>query len=119
MEIMSRSLRLERGSSLRLGRSNSSVLVSELVSSDISRITSYERLSKSMRLSSAESGGFHRRRKSRAWAFLSKVFSFRRIDGEGAAENEPKPPQAAAEKQNKRRSSWLPDPHRRWPVQGW
>ncbi|KAA8531878.1 hypothetical protein F0562_006406 [Nyssa sinensis] len=110
MEKISRSFRLERGSSLKLGRSNSSLLASELVSSEIARITGYERLTESMRLTDELSTD--RRRKNRAWKFLVKVFSFRKI-GDDDVIGQP------AEEKKKSRSSWFPDPHRRWPVQGW
>lgn len=125
MEILSRSFRLERGSSsMRLGRSNRSFLVSDLVSSEITNFTSYERLSESMRITS----GKRSRTRSRAWASLvSKAFSFRKtgggrgVSGRRVAENAEETPRvaAAAEGRKRRRSSWLPDPQRRWPVQGW
>ena len=121
MDFISRSFRLERGSSLKhnLGRSNSSLLASELVSSEISRFTAYEKLSESMRLTGEST--VYRRRRNKAWSFLTKVFSFNKTDRgdvigrEGA--NHP-PRTAAARERNSRRSSWIPDPNRRWP-QGW
>ncbi|KAH7860793.1 hypothetical protein Vadar_018030 [Vaccinium darrowii] len=120
MEILSRSFRMERGSaSMRLGRSNRSFLVSDQVSSEISDFTSYQRLSESMRITSGERS----RTRSRSLASLvSKAFSFRKTGGVVPAENvrEPRRVAAAAEEGRKRRrSSWLPDPQRRWPVQGW
>ncbi|KAI8552004.1 hypothetical protein RHMOL_Rhmol06G0231400 [Rhododendron molle] len=123
MEILSRSFRLERGSpSMRLGRSNRSFLVSDLVSSEISNFTSYERLSESMRITSGERS----RTRSRAWASLvSKAFSFRKtgggVSGRRVAEDAEETPRvaASAEGRKRTRSSWLPDPQRRWPVQGW
>ncbi|GAV68769.1 hypothetical protein CFOL_v3_12272 [Cephalotus follicularis] len=111
-----RSFRLQRGSSLRLQRSSSSLLRSESVSAECRRITGYERLSESMRLSDELDDVSHRRKKIRAFGFLSKVFSFRKFDGDF----EKKQGQGVVEeKKKKRRSSWLPDPARRWPVQGW
>ncbi|CAK9152409.1 unnamed protein product [Ilex paraguariensis] len=126
MDLLSKSFRLERGSSMkRLGKSNSSLLASELASSsEIARITAYERLSKSMRLTGESSGG--RRRRNRAWALLSKFFCLKKIGDDQitvqrAAKIRAKPPTqvVAEEMKKKRQSSWLPDPHRRWPVQGW
>ncbi|GFY86379.1 hypothetical protein Acr_05g0000180 [Actinidia rufa] len=106
MEITSRSVRLgHRASSIRLRRSCSSVLVSELVSSEIGKITGYERLS----------GFDERQRKTRSWAFLSKAFNFWKVGGGGGGVIR----RREAEGKKKTRSSWLPDPDRRWPVQGW
>ncbi|KAK9284780.1 hypothetical protein L1049_023957 [Liquidambar formosana] len=127
---LGRSFRLQRDSSLkRLARSNSSLLVSESISSECSRITSYQRLSESMRLTNEYSS--HRtqkQRKSRAWGFLTKMFSFKKTDGadeikqgqvEVEVEVEAEAEAEAEAEKKKRRSSWLPNPKRRWPVQGW
>ncbi|KAK4262178.1 hypothetical protein QN277_027763 [Acacia crassicarpa] len=48
---------------------------------------------------------------------LSKVFfSFRKI----SSDHERSPGAVSvAEKKQKKRSSWLPDPDKRWPIQGW
>ncbi|CAI9754179.1 unnamed protein product [Fraxinus pennsylvanica] len=90
--------------SKRVGRSNSS-----LVASDVARITSYERLSESTRYESNTGCSMRRR----AWSCVMKVFSFKKmIDGQTTTPR-------GAEKAKKRRSSWLPNPHQRWPVQGW
>ncbi|GAU18514.1 hypothetical protein TSUD_233860 [Trifolium subterraneum] len=58
----------------------------------------------------------HKKNK-RGVGFLSKVLNFTRISTpQEAAEMAA----AAAEKEKKRkRSSWLPDPDKRWPIQGW
>ncbi|CAK9152412.1 unnamed protein product [Ilex paraguariensis] len=127
MDLLSKSFRLERGSSLkRLGRSNSSHLASELAfSSEIARITAYERLSQSMRFTGESSGS--RRRKNRALVLLSKIFCWKKIGGDekkgqGAVETRAKPTTQVVPEESdmkkKRQSSWLPGPHRRWPVQG-
>lgn len=108
MEI-GRSFRLQRDSSMRLGRSNSSLLLSESITAECARITSYERLSESMRLSN-ECNSQLRRKNNRTWRFLSKVFSYRKVSEDDA-------PKEKTKKQAS--SSWLPDPNRRWPVQGW
>lgn len=129
MNMIGKSFRLERGSSLnnRLERSNSTLLASELVSQEIALVTAYEKLSQSMRLSDeyvSSSYGHdndcheqdHRRRnKTGGWSFLTKFFFSRKIDT-----NDVKPPEMGMGLEEKRkRSTWLPDPQRRWPVQGW
>lgn len=136
----SRSCRIQRLSSSsswkRLERCNSLLLASELASSsDIARLTGYERLegyerlSQSMRLPN-EYGGDCKlisitRKRPAAWRYLGNVFSFKRKGGRGKVELEAaaKPPEvevvAPVVVKKKKRSSWLPDPDRRWPVQGW
>ncbi|CAK7339561.1 unnamed protein product [Dovyalis caffra] len=118
MELVCRSFRLERGSSIKLGRSNSSLLVSESISSECAKIAGYERLSASMRMSS-EQDIRYRSRKSRAFMFISKVFSFRKISGDCETKQQANMVTQEEKKRKKNRSSWLPDPGRRWPVQGW
>lgn len=123
--MISRSFRLERGSSLHnmLKRSNSSLLASELVSAEIARVTAYEKLFQSMRLTdeyaSSSYGHDHDRRRRRnrsGWSFLTKVFSFKK---KGSHDVNPPPQVDMAAEEKKKRSTWLPDPQRRWPVQGW
>lgn len=138
--MMSRSFRLEGSSWRKVGRSNSSLLASELVGSEteIARLAAYERLSESMRVDTADdySAGYSRRCRSkrRGWSsFLVKAFSFRKRDGASAAAYDvcsrqvaeeaalKQPPEAmvlVAEKK-KMKSVWFPNPHRRWPVHGW
>lgn len=123
--MISRSFRLERGSSLHnmLKRSNSSLLASELVSAEIARVTAYEKLSQSMRLTdeyaSSSYGHDHDRRRRRrnrsGWSFLTKVFFFKK---KGSHDVNPQP-QVDMAAEEKKKSTWLPDPQRRWPVQGW
>ncbi|PNX80611.1 hypothetical protein L195_g036617 [Trifolium pratense] len=50
----------------------------------------------------------------RGVGFLSKVLNFTRISTtqEAAA-------MAAKKEKKRKRSSWLPDPDKRWPIQGW
>ncbi|XAR57898.1 hypothetical protein NMG60_11026188 [Bertholletia excelsa] len=117
---MSRSFRLDRGHSMRLERSGSSVLASELGCSEIVRITAYERLSQSAGIASRDCpDGFRRRRKTGAWTLLRKVFSFQKVDGGHMKGRRAAATVAPEEEKKNRRSSWLPDPNRRWPVQGW
>lgn len=141
MEMMcGRSFRHE-GSPLRkkIGRSNSSLLDSEFLDTEITKLAAYERLSSSMRLTanaddfSGGNGNSSRRNKVRVWSSLmKKAFSFRKrvgdgeedvCRGEGMMKPAAKAPEVmvvtvAAEKKIKK-SAWFPDPHRRWPVQGW
>lgn len=135
MNLISRSFRLEKGPSLsnRLERSSSSLLASELVI----RETSYEKLSQSMRfadeyeLSSYDYGYDHEyelpsyehghshgkgRRNRSSWSFLTKVFSCKKMGSSRGV----KPPQVTmAVGEKNKRSTWLPDRQRRWPIQGW
>lgn len=117
----------------RLTRSNSLILGSELAvsGSEFGRVTSfpYQRLSQSKWLSSDEHGEYKpiiSTRKLAGWTYLGKVFSFKRMGGRGqvVAEAATKLPEVEVEVlaqvvKKKKRSSWLPDPDRRWPVQGW
>lgn len=120
MKMISKSFRLERGSSLsnRLERSNSSLLASEYSP----RITTYEKLSKSSRFPeetppiSRSYHDHHRRGNKSSWSFLTKVFSsFKKTDNQAHVTVNP----SQSTVQKKKRSSWLPDPQQRWPVQGW
>nr|GMC96995.1 uncharacterized protein LOC109177831 [Ipomoea batatas] len=138
----------ERSSSFRrVGRSNSTLVASELEASEAARVVGYSRLSQSMRVyDEPPSCRYDKRRKNRALAFLMKVFSCNNADAIAIKEQTA---EKAAE-QKKRQSSWLPDhrgkgmeneekgaevlveqkkkrrqpvilpnPYRRWPVQGW
>lgn len=138
MSTLSRSFRLEGSSWTKVGRSNSSLLASELVGSEIAIVAAYERLSESMRVATVDgySGGRYsrsrRRSQTRGWSFLVKAFSFRKRDGAAAdddvcsgqvvvEEAAVKPPEAVVQvaAKKKMKSVWFPNPHRRWPVQGW
>ncbi|KAK1372282.1 hypothetical protein POM88_028475 [Heracleum sosnowskyi] len=118
MKMISTSFRLERGSSLsnRLERSNSSLLASQYISPGI---TTYKKLSKSSRFAeetppiSSSYHDHHRRGNKSGWSFLSKVFSsFKKTDAQAH-------PTPSAVQEKKKKTSWLPDPQQRWPVQGW
>ncbi|MCD9560137.1 hypothetical protein HAX54_018614 [Datura stramonium] len=145
-------LKLERISSMRkLGRSKSTLLASELI--PCGDTSHYERLSQSMRhveiIDDDEVTPIisHKRKKSKAWVFLMKVFSFKKMTtseeshagvGEKSMEvvdqmNKKKMqpsswerdgeitqnPVLVVEKKKTRQPTFLPDPYRRWPVQGW
>ncbi|POO02537.1 hypothetical protein TorRG33x02_015210 [Trema orientale] len=101
------------------------MLMSEAISSECSRVTSYERLSESMRLdneyvpsrSSSRSSITTSTRKNRAyWGILTKVLSFTQV---GTKQRTKQIDDRKKNETTKRRSTWLPDPERRWPVQGW
>lgn len=119
-----RSFRLVRGSSIRLGRSYSSALVPESITSDCDRITGYKRLSQSMRASINDNENEYdtiddttTRNKNKTWGILRRVFSSRKRDDE--AEKVKKEMNKMKKKVKSKWSSWLPDSEKRWPVQGW
>ncbi|KAK7307537.1 hypothetical protein VNO77_40700 [Canavalia gladiata] len=98
---------------LRLSRSHRIVLSSESVNSECAGIAGYERLSQSMRLSGEYDFNDHKQKKHKmGMGLLGKVFfSFARIS---SPHKNPKVPN-----KEKKRSSWLPNPETRWPIQGW
>lgn len=127
MDMFCGSFRLDETSSLRkLGRSSSSLVASELVTSEIARITAYEKLSQSMRLTDESTTNHKHCKRNSAWTSLLKVFSYKKVEN-ATVKKRQTTAQTAAEAPRvvdvgdakKRRSSWIPDPHRRWPVQGW
>ena len=99
-------------------RKNSSLLISESISPECARIAGYERLSASMRMRNEQDIGYGSR-KSRVYTFISKVFSFMKISSDCETEQHGDVVTREGERGKKKRSSWLPDPERRWPVQGW
>lgn len=119
MEQLSRSFRQQQGSSsFKLCRSDSSLLISESISTECARLASYERLSESMRLGNECVLGKSRSKRNKAWGIVSKVLSFRKDSGDMETKQ---PPEFDGERKKKlkKHSKWLPDPERRWPVQGW
>uniref|UniRef100_A0A7C8Z4R0 Uncharacterized protein n=1 Tax=Opuntia streptacantha TaxID=393608 RepID=A0A7C8Z4R0_OPUST len=111
-----------RCSSFRFGRSSSSILFSDSIPSESARFTAYHSLSKSMRLN-AESSRVHstsfRKKNNQPWRILSRIFSRRKSNGPNQIIREAKVTGDDRSSAVKKRSSWLPDPNRRWPVQGW
>lgn len=104
MGMLCGSFRMDEQSSLRrLGRSSSSLVVSE---ADAARISGYERLSQSMRFP----GDSCNTTKRRGWRSILSFFSYKKKQAST---------QTAAEPPKKRPATWTPHPHRRWPVQGW
>ncbi|XP_019182849.1 PREDICTED: uncharacterized protein LOC109177831 [Ipomoea nil] len=133
----------ERASSFRrVGRSNSTLVASELAASEAARVVAYSRLSQSMRVcDEPASCRYDKRRKNKALTFLMRVFSCKNTDataikgqteqkkrqsswlpdhrGKGM-EIEGKTTEVLVEQEKKRRQpTILPNPYRRWPVQGW
>lgn len=104
-----------------MGISKSSRLVMESVSAEYSAMAGYQRLSQSMRFSDEMVQMRKQQRGSgRTWRFLSRVFSGRKNVEVGEFEEQmTKEKESEKMKYKKRRSSWLPDPDTRWPVQGW
>lgn len=92
--------------SFRLSKSERILLSSESVTS---QFAAYERLSQSMRLNEEYKKNKTNQKGTR---FLSKVLTFTRI-------STPHEEHEIKAKKEKKRSSWLPDPHKRWPIQGW
>lgn len=103
-------------------RLNGALLDLESISSECSRIASYERLSsddrKACRSVSEKRSG---KKKIGAWGIiiLSKVLSFAKDENNHNHNHNNKKKTTTSTSGKKRRSTWLPDPERRWPVQGW
>ncbi|GMN29503.1 hypothetical protein TIFTF001_002456 [Ficus carica] len=98
-------------------RSNGALLDLESISSECSRIASYERLPSDDR-KACRSVTEKRSAKKKIGALgiiiLSKVLSFAKDENNHNHNNK-----KTTTTGKKRRSTWLPDPERRWPVQGW
>ncbi|KAL2348514.1 hypothetical protein Fmac_002514 [Flemingia macrophylla] len=105
---------MEVSRSLRLSRSHHMLLSSESVTSGCAKIAGYERLSQSMRLSGEHDFSDKHKKHKRGVGVLAKVFSFKK----NSLTHEFEEPHKVLKK-DKKRSSWLPDPDRRWPIQGW
>ncbi|RAL52522.1 hypothetical protein DM860_017216 [Cuscuta australis] len=111
--------------SRRRGRRNGSLLLaSELAASDAAeRAAAYGRISRSRSCGRHDKIG--EMKKNRALTFLMEVFSrnYMGCGGGGSTGVETADDAVVRQKKAKKEkgppSSWLPDPHRRWPVQGW
>jgi len=103
---------MEFSRSFRLSKSHHILLSSEYVTSECG----YKRLSQSMRLSGEYDFSEKYKKNKRGVGLLGKVFSFARIS---SPHEEPNKMAERVVKKEKKRSSWLPDPDRRWPIQGW
>ncbi|GMH06313.1 hypothetical protein Nepgr_008153 [Nepenthes gracilis] len=104
-----------------LGRSRSCALFSDSMPSGFARFRGYERLSQSMRLSdeSPLSKIETRKKKSiNARELIARVLFGKSAATAGEVSATEKPRKVKLKKKWKT-SSWLPDPNRRWRVQGW
>lgn len=114
--------------SIVAGRSYSSRLIlgSSPIAAECAR---YGRISKSLRSAEDHLPPQPRRSKAGAWRFLTQYFSGKRL-GDSAnvdrADNNyyekgegPRAINKNKDRKKRRASSWLPNPERRWPVQGW
>ena len=99
--------------SFRLSRSKRILLSSESVNLECARIGGYERLSQSIRLTGEHDFSDQHKKHKKGMGILSKFLSFTRTSSPHKAA------EATAAKKEKKRSSWLPDPDNRWPIQGW
>ncbi|CAK8539880.1 unnamed protein product [Lathyrus sativus] len=97
--------------SFSMSRSERILLSSESVTSECAKIAGYERLSQSTKLDEED----EHKKNNKGIGFLSKVLTLTKTSTthEGNEVVEKK------EKKEKKRSSWLPDPDKRWPIQGW
>ncbi|KAH0463981.1 hypothetical protein IEQ34_006767 [Dendrobium chrysotoxum] len=80
----------------------------------------YERLSQSMRFFSEEprQEKLVQRLRQGGWVrkVMGHVFFLHKVDGDRGVRKEG---EGKEKERKKKRSSWLPDPERRWPLQGW
>lgn len=113
---------IRRCSSFGYRRSRSSILFSDSIPSESARFTAYHSLSNSMRLS-AESdrvdSASSRKKNKQPWRILSRIFSHRKSNGPDHIIREAKISGDDRSSAVKKKSRWLPDPNRRWPVHGW
>ncbi|GAB2231841.1 hypothetical protein Droror1_Dr00010857 [Drosera rotundifolia] len=96
-------------------------LFSDSIPAESNRFLGYERLSQSTRFADDKSPPGEGKRsdrfpRGRKWGFLIRVFSFRKLTADSGRSGEGK---MEKEKKKTEASAWLPDPDRRWPVQGW
>ena len=101
MEKLSRNFRLD-------GRSKSSQLVLESVSLERTAAIGYKRLSRTMRFADEPEMQW----RLKALRFFSRVFSKKDHSNVKKCSFNKKT-------KEKSKSSWLPDPNKRWPIQGW
>ncbi|XP_072991985.1 uncharacterized protein [Typha latifolia] len=115
-------------------RSNSSQLLMEsILSEDSPPLPNYERLvqSQSMKSANADEPEVARRpQKPAVQKLINYVFKKESVQVEATSVEKDTAAAAAStsttsnneehgKKKEKKRSSWLPDPEKRWPIQGW
>lgn len=102
---------MEYRRSFSMSRSERILLSSESVTSECAKIAGYERLSQSMKFDEED----EQKKNKKGIGFLSKVLITLTKTSTTHERNEV----VEKEKKEKKRSSWLPDPDKRWPIQGW
>eukprot|EP00252_Welwitschia_mirabilis_P003900 TRINITY_DN13998_c0_g1_i1.p1 TRINITY_DN13998_c0_g1~~TRINITY_DN13998_c0_g1_i1.p1 ORF type:complete len:138 (+),score=13.74 TRINITY_DN13998_c0_g1_i1:303-716(+) len=132
---IARTLSSRRSSSTR---DFSSSILRESLTSDSLRFTKYENLNQSLRFeglgtdvrkAELQEGVEISRNRGFRSSFWKKKFKTLSLNGRsprkdrseeiGADQSDPSQNSSQTKGKVKRRSSWLPDPNRRWPVQGW
>ncbi|KAL1316416.1 hypothetical protein HN51_068606 [Arachis hypogaea] len=101
--------------SFRVSKSQRILLSSESLNLECG---GYERLSQSMRIIGEHDFSDPKRKHSKKGnlGILSKFLSFTSRTFSSSSHHKEA---AVAVKKEKKRSAWLPDPQKRWPIQGW
>lgn len=131
MKELNRSFKLRRGSSKKIAKSMSFLLLSESVSTEHSSVTGYKRLSESVRkgnknknnesacdiISSNGTGNGSSCKRSTSLGFIKKVFSFRKVSNandDGMKEKLEVTASTEEDKKIKRKSNWLSTSKKMW-----
>lgn len=131
MKELNRSFKLRRGSSKKIAKSMSFLLLSESTSTERSSVTGYKRLSESVRnknknnesacdiISSNGTGNGNGSscKRSTSLGFMKKVFSFRKVSNandDGMKEKLEVTASTEEDKKIKRKSNWLSTSKKIW-----
>ncbi|KAK9231061.1 hypothetical protein WN943_021292 [Citrus x changshan-huyou] len=131
MKELNRSFKLRRGSSKKIAKSMSFLLLSESASTERSSVTGYKRLSESVRnknknnesacdiISSNGTGNGNGSscKRSTSLGFMKKVFSFRKVSNandDGMKEKLEVTASTEEDKKIKRKSNWLSTSKKIW-----
>lgn len=129
MKELNRSFKLRRGSSKKIAKSMSFLLLSESTSTERSSVTGYKRLSESVRnknknnesacdiISSNGTGNGSSCKRSTSLGFMKKVFSFRKVSNandDGMKEKLEVTASTEEDKKIKRKSNWLSTSKKIW-----
>lgn len=131
MKELNRSFKLRRGSSKKIAKSMSFLLLSESASTERSSVTGYKRLSESVRnknknnesacdiISSNGTGNGNGSscKRSKSLGFMKKVFSFRKVSNandDGMKEKLEVTASTEEDKKIKRKSNWLSTSKKIW-----
>lgn len=131
MKELNRSFKLRRGSSKKIAKSMSFLLLSESASTERSSVTGYKRLSESVRnknknnesacdiISSNGTGNGNGSscKRSTSLGFIKKVFSFRKVSNandDGMKEKLEVTASTEEDKKIKRKSNWLSTSKKIW-----